>query len=165
METNTWYRLHFEASGQTLAAYIDGDLLYVVTDAIFDTGKIELLATPGGIVQFDNITVTSLEDMGDSDSVGGEAPDTPFPMTDDANILLQDSESATYGTSLSIDETVEFYRTEFDKLGFTERTLLTNVLNDSFSMVFDGHSSGMAIVVQGTDFGDSINISISLTEL
>lgn len=88
-----------------------------------------------------------------------------FPMTDDADILIQDGTSATYGTKLSIDETVAFYRAEFDKLGFTERDLLTNIMDDSFSMVFDGHHSGLAILVQGTDFGDSTTISIQFQDI
>jgi hypothetical protein len=102
-------------------------------------------------------------DTGSGDS-GGES-DAPFPMADDADILLQDDRSATYGTKLSISETIDFYRAEFDKLGFTERDLLTAITDDSFSMVFDGHSSGQAILVQGTDFGESTNISIQFQDI
>ena len=117
----------------------------------------------------DHESEDSDSDDGDDDSDAGSGdsggPDAPFPMADDADILLQDANSATYGTKLSISETIDFYRAEFDKLGFTERDLLTVITDDSFSMVFDGHSSGQAILVQGTDFGESTNISIQFQDI
>ena len=118
--------------------------------------------------EMDDSDADSDHENGDSDSGSGESgggPDAPFPLTDDADILLQDANSATYGTKLSIAESIDFYRAEFAKLGFTERDLLTVIADDSFSMVFDGHSSGQAILVQGTDFGESTNISIQFQDI
>jgi hypothetical protein len=92
-------------------------------------------------------------------------PPAPFPLTNDADILTQNPEMVTYSTQLKVDKTVSFYRTEFDKLGFTERDLLTVIADDSFSMVFDGHPNGKAILVQGTDFGDHTNISIQFIDM
>ena len=46
--------------------------------------------------------------------------------------------------------------------GHTERTLLTAITDAAISMVFDGHPSGNAVVVQAVDLGGSTNINIRL---
>jgi hypothetical protein len=58
---------------------------------------------------------------------------------------------------------MKFYRDEFGKSGYKERSGLTVQDKSTFSMVFDGHKSGQAIVVQGVGLGNgTINLSISL---
>ena len=80
---------------------------------------------------------------------------TDFPVTTDAYDItaLQDG-SVLYFTKMSQDEVMEFYRTEYEALGYTERTILTVTTDSTFSMVFDGDPSGEGIVIQGTDIGD-----------
>jgi hypothetical protein len=54
----------------------------------------------------------------------------------------------------------------FTSSGYTERTILTVTSETTFSMVFDGHESGQAIVVQGVDFGDgTVNVNIRLEDV
>ena len=40
------------------------------------------------------------------------------------------------------------------------KTLIINCFLPGFSVVFDGHPSGEAIVVQGVDLGESVNINL-----
>jgi hypothetical protein len=116
-------------------------------------------------VDHENGDSDAAEEMEPATDDGNDGSDAPFPLTDDADILVESPENYVYGTKLSIDETVEFYRSEFKNLGFSERDLLTSIVDDSFSMVFDGHPSGQAILVQGTDFGDSISVSIQFQDI
>ncbi len=106
-----------------------------------------------------------------NEPIGGEEPtatpeaggqDTEFPMPDDAQNQIETAGTLIFQTNLSLEETMEFYRQAFTAKGYTERTLLTVTSDTTFSMVFDGHASGKAIVVQGVDLGTSTNVSIRL---
>ena len=90
-----------------------------------------------------------------------------FPMPADAeNVIEMSNDTVIFQTNMSLDDAMNFYRDAYGKQGYTERDLLTVTSDQTFSMVFDGHSSGKAIVVQGVDLGDgSINISIILEEI
>ncbi len=92
---------------------------------------------------------------------------TDFPLPDDAaNVVSMGNDIVNFQTKLSLDEGMKFYRDQFGKLGYTERTELTFTAGTTFSMVFDGHKSGKAITVQGVDLGDgTINISITLADI
>ena len=63
-------------------------------------------------------------------------------------------DAINYQTPMKLTDVVEFYRNEFDKAGYEERPILTVINDDTFSIVWDGHPSGKAIVVQGVDLGD-----------
>jgi hypothetical protein len=64
---------------------------------------------------------------------------------------------------MSLDDAMKFYKDALTKSGYKERTILTVTSDTTFSMVYDGHKSGKAIVVQGVDLQDgSVNISIRL---
>lgn len=63
---------------------------------------------------------------------------------------------------LSLKDTLAFYRAAFTKQGYTERKALTVTSDTSFSMVFDGHPSGKAIVIQGVAQGGNTNVNIRL---
>ena len=97
-------------------------------------------------------------------TIGG---DSQFPMPDDAiNVINMGNDVTNFQTKLSLEEGMKFYRDQFGALGYTEREILTTTSATTFSMVFDGHESGKAIVVQGVDLGDgTINISISLQDV
>ena len=109
-------------------------------------------------------TVTPVTTDGDNITIGG---DSEFPMPADAtNVVNMGNSVLNFQTDLTLDEAMSFYRDEFGKLGYTERSLLTVTSDATFSMVFDGHESGKAIAVQGVDLGDgTINISISLQDV
>ena len=61
---------------------------------------------------------------------------------------------------MDIQESVAFYRARFAGMGLTERDLLTEVSETTFSIVFDGDPRG-TIVVQGVNLGDA-NTNINL---
>ena len=66
-----------------------------------------------------------------------------------------------FQTTMSLNEVVAFYRDAFESAGYKERDILTVINATTFSIVWDGHPSGQAIVVQGVDLGDgTININI-----
>lgn len=96
-------------------------------------------------------------------SFGG---DSDFPMPADASNVMSIAGTTNFQTKLSLDEALQFYRDEYGRQGLTERDLLTVVSDGVFSMVFDGHPSGQAVVIQGVDLGDgSVNISITLQDI
>ena len=67
---------------------------------------------------------------------------------------------------MTLDEAMKFYVETFTNSGYTERAILTVTSETTFSMVFDGHESGKAIVVQGVDLGDgTVNINIRLEDV
>ena len=92
---------------------------------------------------------------------------TDFPLPADAiNVISVGNDVVNFQTKLSLDEGLDFYKDQFGKLGYTERNILTVTSETIFSIVFDGHESGKAIVVQGVDLGDgTINISITLSDI
>jgi hypothetical protein len=108
-------------------------------------------------------TATPVTTDGDNITIGG---DSEFPMPADAtNVVNMGNTVLNFQTKLSLDEAMSFYRDEFGKSGYTERSELTVIAGSTFSMVFDGHESGQAITVQGVDFGDgTVNISITLAD-
>ena len=66
---------------------------------------------------------------------------------------------------MTVEDAANFYLAEMPKLGLTERDILTVIDDWGFSMVFDGHESGKAVVVQATDLGnDTLNINIRLED-
>ncbi|OGC50870.1 hypothetical protein A2716_02440 [candidate division WWE3 bacterium RIFCSPHIGHO2_01_FULL_40_23] len=95
--------------------------------------------------------------------VGG-GYDTIFPMPSSVSNFTKgtDGSQVNFQTSLNLKQTEEFYRTELTKMGLTERTINTSVTEDTFSMVFDGHESGKAVVVQGVNIQGKTNVNIRL---
>ncbi len=93
--------------------------------------------------------------------------DTEFPLPETVeNFMGSDDTQVNFSTDLSIEEAIEFYRQAFEDAGLTERTINTAITDTTFSMVFDGHESGQAIVVQGVDLGDgSTNINIRFEDV
>ena len=103
------------------------------------------------------------EDSSGDDSSTGSAD---FPMPSDAtNVMELGAGVLNFQTKSTLDECMAFYRDEFGGMGYKERDLLTVTSETTFSMVFDGHASGEAIVVQGVDLGSGMtNISIRLED-
>jgi hypothetical protein len=83
--------------------------------------------------------------------------DTEFPMPPNVENFMDLGDGAiNYQTSLGLTEVVDFYRSEFANAGYNERDITTVINDDTFSIVWDGHPSGQAIVVQGVDLGNGM---------
>jgi hypothetical protein len=96
---------------------------------------------------------------------GESAAEFPMPPKVENFTDLGDG-SVNYQTSMKLTEVIDFYRDQFGKAGYVERPILTVINDDTFSMVWDGHPSGKAIVVQGVDLGDgSVNVNIRFEDV
>lgn len=95
-------------------------------------------------------------------SAAGSGYDTKFPLPDNVSDFTAAGEnSINFQTTLSLEESIAFYRDAFAQQGLTERTVNTAFTHTTFSLVFDGDPSGQAIVVQGVDLHNgktSVNI-------
>lgn len=92
--------------------------------------------------------------------------ETEFPVPDDASNGFDFGDGMiSFQTGLSIEESLAFYRDAFAAEGYTEREILTSVTETVFSIVFDGHESGKAIVIQAVDLGTSVNITIRFEDV
>jgi hypothetical protein len=103
----------------------------------------------------------------DTNDTNSDAATTgDFPMTPDAYNIIEANGTVIFYTKLSLEETMDFYRTEYTSMGYTERELLTVVADGTFSFVFDGDPSGQAVVIQSVDLGDgSRTVTIRLEAL
>jgi hypothetical protein len=97
---------------------------------------------------------------------GSDKYDTEFPLPPKVENLTELSDEAiNYQTSMPLTEVVEFYRGEFESAGYDERDITTVINDTTFSIVWDGHPSGKALVVQGVGLGDGmINVNVRLEE-
>jgi hypothetical protein len=93
--------------------------------------------------------------------------DTEFPLP--ANVqhfTTLDDGSINYQTSMKLTEVVDFYREAFKQAGYKERDITTVINDATFSIVWDGHPSGKAVVVQGVDLGDgTVNVNVRLEDV
>ena len=87
---------------------------------------------------------------------------TDFPMTADAYNASETDGSLLYFTKLSQADLMKFYRDAYAAKGYKERTLLTVTSDTTLSMVFDGDSSGKAVVMQSVSLGDSSTVALRL---
>lgn len=109
-------------------------------------------------------TESSTEDDDYSYGGGDSAVQSEFPLPEDASNLMVLGEAGTnFQTGMNVTEAIDFYRNAFGEQGLKERPILTVISDTMFSMVFDGHSSGKSVVIQGVDLGGgSLNINIRL---
>lgn len=92
--------------------------------------------------------------------------ESDFPMPDDAKNVTNIAGVTNFQTKLSLEEALDFYRAYYEGQGLKEREITTVISDGVFSIVFDGDSSGQAVVIQGVDLGDgSVNISIRLEDI
>lgn len=93
--------------------------------------------------------------------------DTDFPLPSDVqNLMDLGPGGINYQTSISLNEVVEFYRDAFANAGYDERDITTVINDTTFSIVWDGHPSGQAIVVQGVDLGDgTVNVNVRFEDV
>jgi hypothetical protein len=91
---------------------------------------------------------------------------TEFPLPGEVSNLMELGDGAiNFQTKLSLQETLAFYREAFAKEGYTEREINTAITDATFSLVFDGHASGKAIVLQGVDLGGGTNVNLRFEDL
>ena len=92
---------------------------------------------------------------------------TEFPLPADVqNYTDMGSGSINYQTSMKLNDVVAFYRDAFAKAGYEERDITTVINDTTFSIVWDGHPSGQAIVVQGVDLGNgTVNVNVRLEDV
>lgn len=92
--------------------------------------------------------------------------DTEFPLPDDVQNFTGGGEQVNFATNMSIEQSIDFYRRIFAEMGLKERNINTAITETTFSMVFDGHTKGEAIVVQGVDLGNgTTNINIRFEDV
>ena len=106
-------------------------------------------------------------DSPSSSSGGSGKYDTEFPLPPKVeNFIDLGDDAINYQTPMKLTDVVEFYRNEFDKAGYEERPILTVIDDNTFSMVWDGHPNGKAIVVQGVDLGDgNTNVNVRFEDV
>jgi hypothetical protein len=93
--------------------------------------------------------------------------DTEFPLPSEVENFMDLGDGAiNYQTSMELLDVVEFYRNEFANAGYVERDITTVINEDTFSIVWDGHPSGQAIVVQGVDLGNgTVNVNVRFEDV
>ena len=94
--------------------------------------------------------------------------ESEFPIPDDVDagsVMDMGDGAINFQTSLSLPDAVTFYRFAFIDLGYVEREINTSITDTVFSIVFDGHPSGKAIVIQGVTLGDNTNINIRFEDI
>jgi hypothetical protein len=107
-------------------------------------------------------------DAEDTDSAdhSGDDYDTEFPLPEDVQNFMGGEGTANFATSLTVEEATAFYRDALGAMGLTERTINTSITETTFSMVFDGHENGKAVVVQAVDLGNgTTNINIRFEDV
>ena len=93
--------------------------------------------------------------------------DTEFPLPADiSGFTDMGNGTINFQAKISVKDAIAFYRDNFATAGYKERSINTAITDTTFSLVFDGHSSGKAIVVQGVDLGGgSVNINIRFEDV
>ena len=90
--------------------------------------------------------------------------DTEFPMPPKVENFTKLGDGAiNFQTSMKLMDVIDFYRNEFKRAGYDERDITTSITDTTFSIVWDGHPSGKALVVQGVDLGNgTVNVNVRL---
>lgn len=93
--------------------------------------------------------------------------ETEFPLPADAsNGYDLGGGMISFQTKMTIQETLDFYRKELSAKGYKEREITTSTTDTTLNLVFDGHESGKAIVVQAVSLGEgTVNITIRLEDV
>ena len=109
------------------------------------------------------VTIPPLVSTSVAPAIGDQSE---FPMPNGAFNVVNMGGTLNFQVKMSLNEAMKFYKDAFTGSGYKERSILTVTSDTTFSMVFDGHKSGKAIVVQGVDLKDgSVNINIRLEKV
>jgi len=125
-------------------------------------GDVPELPAPGN----DGWSETDPQESGGENKSGASAFESEFPIPNGA-INVQDLGGSTnFQAKMTLEEAITFYQEEFTEKGYAERPILHVTSETTINMVFDGHESGKAIIVQGVDMGDgTVNINIRLEDI
>jgi hypothetical protein len=140
-------------------------ILFMVVVLVFASLACQALNFGGDVQESNDVNAPSSSDPENPENGGnGSSADSDYPMTVDAyNVLDVGDGSILYYTRLSLDDVMGFYRAEYESRGYTENELLTVKSDGVFSMVFNSHPSGKAVVIQSVDLGDgSRSVTIRL---
>lgn len=85
-----------------------------------------------------------------------------FTIPDGAFDVTSQKNGFDFATLMDFTSIMAFYRKTFEGKGFPEDMRLVYSSSSSFSMVFNGPSDDMYLVVQGVDFGKNRHVSVSL---
>jgi len=134
-------------------------------------GVLETIAAPtepGSNSEPDTSEATNSEPTAETQP-GAGLPEvkTEFPLPADvSNLMDLGNGSINFQAKISLKDAIAFYRESFIKQGYKEREINTAITDSTFSLVFDGHASGKAIVAQGVDLGSgNVNINIRLEDI
>jgi len=100
-----------------------------------------------------------------SNKGGGNKSDIFPTPTNVKNFTKTGENGINYQTSLTIQEVENFYRSELTAQGLTEKELLTAKTETTLSFVFEGHTSGMSLVVQAVKLDTGTNVNVRLESL
>lgn len=89
-----------------------------------------------------------------------------LPVPDEVETIEISDGAVSFDTDLTINALVLFFRNGAATEGFPERTDLTSITANSAYMAFEGHESGLAIVIEMQALGlGTTHVSISLEML
>lgn len=89
-----------------------------------------------------------------------------LPVPDAVDTLEISDGAVSFDTDLTINALILFFRNGAATEGFSERTDLTSITADSAYIAFEGHESGLAIVVEMQSTGlAQTHVSLSLKVL
>jgi hypothetical protein len=102
-----------------------------------------------------------------STSSGSTTYNTEFPLPPNVDNFADLGDGAiNYQTPMALTDVVVFYRDAFKSTGYVERDITTVINDTTFSIVWDGHPSGKAIVVQGVDLGNgTVNVNVRFEDV
>jgi hypothetical protein len=150
-----------ELDVEAIQATVEAGLDEVDTESLEATT--EALLEEGGAEELQATIEAELEAAGVE---MGENVETEFPLPDTVNNLTDVMGSIVFQTDMSMEETIAFYRNAFTAEGYTERDLLTSITDTTASLVFDGHTSGQAIVLQIVVLSEtSTNVTLRLEDV
>lgn len=90
--------------------------------------------------------------------------DLPRPGNSSNLTKLSDG-MLTFDTDMNLKDMQAFYKDMLTKKGYTERTNLSMLTDAELGLVFDGHASGKAIIVQGGLIEDYYTITLRLRDI
>jgi hypothetical protein len=148
-----------EIDAESIEATVDASMDNIDTDSIEETAEAVI----------EDVDTDSIQATADAAIEGidiGEDVETEFPLPESVNMLTEVMGTVNFQTDLTMEEAIEFYRQAFADKGYTERELLTSITDGTASLVFDGHESGQAIVLQIVSLGPGLtNISLRFEDL
>jgi len=136
-------------------------LLIILTFALNACGGLDALAPEPTATPLP----TAASGYSSGGKIGNHASLFPIP-TNVYNYMVLNPETLNYATSLNFDEIIAYYTKEFDNAGLTVRENATEINDLNFTMIWDGHDSGRAILLQGLDLENgSYNVILKFVDM